>query len=222
MEIVCTTGPGSAAAQAREASASADVIFACGGDGTVHEVLQGLVSEKAEPACTLGVIPLGSANALARHLQLSLDPCNGSSAAGAWQSVHYFLGQDRLRFRHSVFCRDGGAGPDGALVYSLLAQHKSQLGRLAYYLRAARLFATRRFRSFEVEFTPAGSGPPVTTQSSKCDGGARRRILAGFLTVSRARRLPFTTPFCVFISFVRPRCFRCRMWFVSGWLGLNS
>ena len=53
--------PGSATHQAREAAARADVIFACGGDGTVHEVLQGLVTETGTPACTLGIIPLGSA-----------------------------------------------------------------------------------------------------------------------------------------------------------------
>ena len=87
-EIVCTTGPGSAAQQAREAAATADVIFACGGDGTVHEVLQGLVAETGAPACTLGIIPLGSANALARHLGISLDPVAAAIQQVAWQGVH--------------------------------------------------------------------------------------------------------------------------------------
>ena len=45
-----------------------DTIFACGGDGTVHEVLQGLVG--ADTA--LGIIPLGTANSLAHDLRLPL------------------------------------------------------------------------------------------------------------------------------------------------------
>jgi len=74
-KIVATTGPGAASGLARDAvSAGVEVVFACGGDGTVHEVLQGLVREGEEPAAALGVIPLGSANALARHLRLPLDP----------------------------------------------------------------------------------------------------------------------------------------------------
>jgi len=41
-----------------------------------------------------------------------------------------------------------GAGPDGALVYDTLSSRKSRMGRLAYYIHAARLFLTRRFPAF--------------------------------------------------------------------------
>jgi diacylglycerol kinase family enzyme len=76
-----TTAPGSASVQARQAvSNGADVIFACGGDGTVHEVLQGLVSENGIPGAALGIVPVGSANALARHLRLPLDPVEAALA----------------------------------------------------------------------------------------------------------------------------------------------
>ena len=73
---VATEAAGSAAAQVREAIADGvEYVFACGGDGTVHDVLQGLVDEARGGAAlpVLGVIPMGSANALARHLGLSMN-----------------------------------------------------------------------------------------------------------------------------------------------------
>jgi diacylglycerol kinase family enzyme len=43
-----------------------------------------------------------------------------------------------------------GAGPDGALVYKMLATNKHSLGRAMYYLRAASLFCRTRFAPFPV------------------------------------------------------------------------
>src|ERR1700694_3760458 len=58
-------GPGSGAKLAQKAVAEGcDTILICGGDGTVHEVLQFLVGTNV----ALGVIPLGTANAPAANL----------------------------------------------------------------------------------------------------------------------------------------------------------
>jgi diacylglycerol kinase family enzyme len=43
-----------------------------------------------------------------------------------------------------------GAGPDGMLVYRMLAAGKQRFGRSIYYLRAARLFLGSRFSTFRV------------------------------------------------------------------------
>lgn len=47
-----------------------EVIFAVGGDGTVHEVGRRLI----DTPLTLGIIPTGSGNGFARHLGLSIEP----------------------------------------------------------------------------------------------------------------------------------------------------
>jgi len=62
VEALETLAPGSAGVLAKEAiGRGCDTILACGGDGTVHEVLQSLVGTNV----ALGVVPLGTANALA-------------------------------------------------------------------------------------------------------------------------------------------------------------
>src|SRR5262249_152679 len=67
VETFETEGPGSGAILARRcAERGFDAVLACGGDGTVHEILQGLVGTQV----ALGVLPLGTANALASNLGL--------------------------------------------------------------------------------------------------------------------------------------------------------
>jgi YegS/Rv2252/BmrU family lipid kinase len=46
-----------------------DTIVAVGGDGTINEIAQALIHND----CSLGIIPLGSGNGLARHLKIPLD-----------------------------------------------------------------------------------------------------------------------------------------------------
>jgi len=221
-EIVSTTGPGSAANQACEAASdSADVIFACGGDGTVHEVLQGLVSESGSPTCALGVIPLGSANALARHLRLSLDPCEAAleqvrGNAGVVPAGKIICGGDSR-----YFVVMAGAGPDGALVYSLLAQQKTQMGRMAYYLRAARLFATRRFSGFEVEFMPAGSDEAITRKAVSVMA-VRVDDLGGLFSGLASRKASIRDSAIQLYVLSPPAFVSLPLWFLSGWLGLRG
>lgn len=64
-EVVCTEYAGHAEKLAREASAH--VVVAVGGDGTVNEVARGLIGTGK----TLGIIPCGSGDGLARHLGIS-------------------------------------------------------------------------------------------------------------------------------------------------------
>ncbi|MHB0968297.1 MAG: diacylglycerol/lipid kinase family protein [Thermoanaerobaculia bacterium] len=47
-----------------------DMVFAVGGDGTVHETAKRLIGTPA----ALGIIPTGSGNGLARHLGIPMDP----------------------------------------------------------------------------------------------------------------------------------------------------
>lgn len=46
-----------------------DIVVAVGGDGTINEVARGLLHSKT----ALGIIPMGSGNGLARHLQIPMN-----------------------------------------------------------------------------------------------------------------------------------------------------
>lgn len=216
-----TTAPASAASQAQKAVLSgADIVFACGGDGTINEVLQGLASEDGEPAGTLAIVPLGSANALARHLGLSLDPMQAVlqqiDAAPQIVPIGKLVYGERIRY----FTVMAGAGPDGALVYNLLTSQKSNLGRMTYYIHAARLFATRGFRPFEIEFTEADSNTakirqPVSIMTSRVDD------LGGLFSGLTGRHASIRDAHLQLIILRGPALISLPLWFVFGWLNLN-
>ena len=70
---VGTVYPGQATDYAQEAAeAGYDIVTAVGGDGTVHEVVNGLMRVPAEKRPTLGMIPLGSGNDFAFGVGLPL------------------------------------------------------------------------------------------------------------------------------------------------------
>ncbi len=68
-EIVLTRAPRDGIRCAREAADRADVVVAVGGDGTAHEVVNGV----AETDATFGLIPIGSGNDLAFALGIPDD-----------------------------------------------------------------------------------------------------------------------------------------------------
>jgi diacylglycerol kinase (ATP) len=76
--VVHTEGPGHAAVLAT--TATAQRVIAVGGDGTVHEVVQGLM-RRASPAA-LGILPLGTGNSFVRDLGIS-QPTEAAAAIAA-------------------------------------------------------------------------------------------------------------------------------------------
>ena len=156
LRVVETTAEaGSGARLAREAAVRSVAVIACGGDGTVHDVIQGL----ARTGVPLGVLPLGTANALARNLALPLDPLAALERLLRYEVVTVPLGEITTATGMRWFVVMAGCGPDGALVHALTgeaaARFKARFGRSAYYLQAARLFLTRRWPAFTVEYRMA-------------------------------------------------------------------
>ena len=73
MSLASTERPGHATELARQAvNTGAELIVAAGGDGTIHEVVNGMVDGEKSPA-KLGLIPLGSGNDFAFGLGMNND-----------------------------------------------------------------------------------------------------------------------------------------------------
>jgi diacylglycerol kinase (ATP) len=153
-----TRAASDAAEQTRQAIAEGcDTVFACGGDGTVHDVLQGLVGTQA----ALAVIPLGTANSLAHDLRLPLSPAGAAQAALAAKPRRIAVGriefQDFTGKRGSrYFTVTVGIGMDAHLFYSLNPFAKQRLGMPAYYAKATRLWLTHKMENFAVAVSEDG------------------------------------------------------------------
>ena len=152
---VATEAAGSGGQQAREAIAAGyDTVLACGGDGTVHDVLQGLVGSDV----ALGVIPLGTGNSLGNDLGLSRNPVRAAQEIVESEPRRIALG--RVEFPNGArstpspryFIVRAGAGVDARMLYPRNVAAKQWSGMAAYYAEAARLFLTHRFQRFEVEW----------------------------------------------------------------------
>lgn len=69
-KLIFTEYPGHATELGEKYRNEADYIIAVGGDGTINETAQALLGSNA----VLGIIPLGSGNGFARHLNISTNP----------------------------------------------------------------------------------------------------------------------------------------------------
>jgi diacylglycerol kinase (ATP) len=134
-------------------AAGSDTVFACGGDGTIHDVIQGLAGTNI----ALAILPLGTANSLAHDLALPLHAPDAARLAVNGTVRRIPLG--RLEYQnfsgHSAtryFTVAAGVGVDAHLFYKLNRGLKQQTGMAAYYLKAWSLWATHRMRRFEVEY----------------------------------------------------------------------
>lgn len=154
---------------ARQASSQGcDAVIACGGDGTVHEVLQGL----AGTATALGVIPLGTANALAANLGLSGSPVavvhkllQAEPAAVPVGRIHYTALDGNPA--SCYFLVAAGIGPDALLMSRLDPRRKQRYGYALYLAEATRIWATHKFPLFEVEVTPEDNSDNSITASER-------------------------------------------------------
>ena len=78
-ELKLTTAMGDARIMAAEA-ADFDTVVALGGDGVIHEVVNGLMTLSPEVRPALGIIPMGSGNDYARTLGMKINDPEGAFA----------------------------------------------------------------------------------------------------------------------------------------------
>src|SRR5918997_1171940 len=121
----------------------AALIVAAGGDGTINEVINGLGKE-----ATLGILPLGTANVLARELGLPLDTERACERILRGERTRIDLGvaTDREGVERRFACM-AGIGFDAHVVREVTPRLKRYLRGLAFALTAFKVL-------FEKEFPP--------------------------------------------------------------------
>lgn len=213
--VAATTGRGSAGDQARlAAEGGAEVVFVCGGDGTIHDALQGLVGTGAR----LAPLPMGSGNALCRELGLPLNPLRAAAAYGRVTERDVRVGECTTGDGSCRFLLMAGAGPDGALMYRMLTAGRGRLGRWAYGLHALRLLFRGRFHTFAVRYRTAdGAWHQEQVLSAMA---LRIGSLGGvFPGVARGASLHAATMRLVLVR--SPAVISLPLWFVSSWLRME-
>jgi diacylglycerol kinase (ATP) len=107
--IELTTGTGHATSLVQEWGKGADLILACGGDGTVHEVAKGMVHNDIQ--APMGVLGLGSGNDFARALRMPPGWKDALDAVSSGRIVASDAGQ--------VVWREDGASRTGFFINAL-------------------------------------------------------------------------------------------------------
>lgn len=159
IELAPTTGPQMAGALASAAvERGADVVFACGGDGTINEVVNGLAGTPA----ALGILPAGTANIVARELRLPLHPVRAARQFRQWSARRIALGH--AQWEDSGIATSGvsaprryyisvaGVGFDAHIVYKLSPQLKLRWGVAGYVLESFRQLLPYPFPEFAACF----------------------------------------------------------------------
>ena len=211
-EAFVTGEAGEATIHAQQAvSEGYDAILACGGDGTVHEIVQSLVGTEV----ALGVVPLGTANALASDLGLIASPAK--VARKLLDALPTRVSVGRIHYQDNAgnpgsryFVVAAGIGADALLMSRLDTRLKRRLGYVLYLIEAFRIWATSSFPLFEAVLPANGNGEGRVVEVSqllavrvRSFGGVLRTLAPGaslrngslsllaFKTQSRLRYLSF-------------------------------
>ncbi|WP_102797788.1 diacylglycerol kinase family protein [Bowmanella denitrificans] len=126
----------------------ADIIIACGGDGTITEVASALLNKPVQ----LGIIPLGTANALAQALcgmrskLLPIDTACEVILAGETRQIDTAWCNNKLMLLLSA------VGFEQQMIEAASREEKNQLGQMAYLLGLWRAIENNQQLELEVQF----------------------------------------------------------------------
>ncbi len=153
--MIVTQGPGDAERAARAASQEGryDAVLVAGGDGTINEVVNGLLAGPAADGATLplGLVPVGTQNVLAHELGLPASDLAATAEmfrAGRTRALDVGLAGER----HFVLM--AGFGFDALVVREVLRPVKDLLGPAAYAF--ATVGALAKCRSTAIRLTLDG------------------------------------------------------------------
>lgn len=152
VEILATDAATGARGAARQALArGAELLAACGGDGTLAEIANEVVAHGPQAAPAITVLPFGTANVFARDLGLPLAPEAAARALLAGRPQAVPLG--RARFgggRERYFVCFASCGFDALIIHRVTRAAKRRWGVAAFVLEAVRQLPGYAFPPFPI------------------------------------------------------------------------
>jgi diacylglycerol kinase (ATP) len=137
-ELAETASPGHTVEFARQAARDGrGLVIACGGDGTIHEIANGLAGSRVP----LAILPAGTANVLAKELELPWNIPAAARRIPRSRLARIALGvaqQDPPNGPCRYFVCLAGAGIDGSMVYRTSSLLKAATGQFAYWVEGLR------------------------------------------------------------------------------------
>ncbi|AMA72284.1 MULTISPECIES: diacylglycerol/lipid kinase family protein [Aneurinibacillus] len=115
---------------AAQESEGYDVVVAAGGDGTIHEVVNGLMRFDKRPI--LGIVPGGTANDIARTMQVPLDLLEACEFMKQEQPCAIDIGRCNDRYFVNFF----GVGLISTVSSEIKNETKTYLRHFTYYLKS--------------------------------------------------------------------------------------
>ena len=130
--LIATSAPGTAGGQARrQIEAGCNLIVAAGGDGTINEIVDGMLHTDVP----LAILPGGTANVLAREMHLPIHIARAAAQISQLKPCRIAIGSGTAgdASPRSFVCM-AGAGLDAEIVYRLNLDLKAVAGKFAYYV----------------------------------------------------------------------------------------
>jgi diacylglycerol kinase (ATP) len=140
-----------------------DLILAAGGDGTYHEIINGM----RHTSIPLAVLPMGTGNSLVRELGLPTNPFRAADRIRGGSARSVYLGECNER----LFIMMVGAGFDASIV-RIVPPGRKKLGMLAYM--AAGIIQLFRYDYPAITFRVDGhevKGTSGIIAKARCYGG---------------------------------------------------
>ncbi len=133
-----------------------DLVVAVGGDGTVSSVADAMVGS----GTPMGIVPMGTANVLARELKIPVDL---DGAAGLLVAGHAHATIDAMRVGGRNYLTQVGVGLDALMIRDTSTEQKRRFGKAAYLWTALTRLAGHQPRTFTLEV----DGRPIKSKASQ-------------------------------------------------------
>ncbi|MDE8563428.1 diacylglycerol kinase [Anoxybacillus rupiensis] len=146
-----TTGAGDATEAAKQAvERRFDLVIAAGGDGTIHEVVNGIANQDYRPQ--LGIIPVGTTNDFARAIGVPRSIEGACDVIINGEAVPIDIGSVIIEEKTRYFINIAGGGRLTELTYEVPSKLKTMLGQLAYYLKGIEMLPSIRAAEARIEY----------------------------------------------------------------------